>query len=152
MRSTRPDPDVSAQPGCAPSVLDDPGHAEELLRAIRGVLQDGIEGKRLSGLVLTQHVHHRDGVRRRLNVVGVEFLQLGEVLQDAVQLAAQALGLLLGECQVSQLGHVRHIVARHLLTRAVAGDQAIGVRSWVVQAILSGTLKRSVVQYDDAVA
>src|SRR6187431_3386278 len=74
-------------------------HAEEVPLGGRGVPQDVLDRQRLVGLVLRPGVDEVEWVRRRRHVGKIELRHLRDGVEDRVQLAGQALDLVVAEVE-----------------------------------------------------
>ena len=76
----------------------------ENIAHIRRVLDGLLDRQARAHRVLAIDIHQRQRVGGNGHVGGIELLQLGEVIEDAIQLAPDAAELLLGEGQFSEAG------------------------------------------------
>ena len=62
-----------------------------------------------SRLIGAEHVHERQRLQQRLDIVEVEGVDVVEVLQHRLELGGVALQLVGGEVEPGELGHVGHV-------------------------------------------
>src|SRR6266536_2151491 len=101
---------LRAESACARSCR---WHPERAVLGLRRVRQRCLARERGTRLVVREHVHEVERMRRRRNVGQVELRHLGDGVQDRVELAAQALELLLRQRETRELRNVEHLVSRN---------------------------------------
>ncbi len=102
-----------------PFLLDYVGHDEEVLVAARSV-GHGVLGSRLAGDLVGSHgrgkVDHLGGGLYR---AGVELVELGHVVEYAVEVASHAFELVVIQFHPGQRGHAANLGLRNLHILAV---------------------------------
>src|SRR6266849_5288576 len=115
--------------------LDDLGHAEEGRIGIGRLFQEFGSGAARNGYIVTQSsvggLVIGKNLRHRLDVFGVEFIELADVFQDFVHLRAVSLQLALTQVEIRQLCHAYHILPRdfHRTSLSRALDDEISCNS-----------------------
>src|ERR1700736_759798 len=101
------------------SSLDHPGDAEEGLRCVRGLRKDGVgdvAGKHsvVTEFQLVASCRGEEDLRHRFDVYDIELLELVNVGEDLVELAAIQLDFLRRQFQVRQLSDSQNFFAADL--------------------------------------
>src|SRR5580765_5396325 len=87
-------------------------HAERSVLRLRRVRQRGLARKRRTRLVVGEHVHEVERMRRGRHVREVELRHLRDGVEDRVELAAEALELLLRQSKARQVRDVNSLFPR----------------------------------------
>src|SRR6185436_1834012 len=94
------------------SLLDDPGHAEEVAGGVRRIGQHVGERQGRARLVLAHHIGEGHRVRGGRDAGGVHRAELVDIGEDIAQLRLHADQVLRGELEPRQPRHVLDVLAR----------------------------------------